>query len=381
LAQPGAAARQLLVPAALTLFFTRNLPATGVVFGALALVHPTYALFLLIPLVAVAAWEWRSYVAAVVPVGAALLWLRPIVDQTNTHNPSAAQRANDIAQYRDQLVVTNPHHFRLAPEVFGRSGAVAVAALVLLPVTAFALRATWARFVLGGALIVLLLMEVPWLFVHFSDAVSLSQSRRAAGFAPLPFAFAGGLALVARRAWAVPLAFVAGIVLQRLWPGDFDYGLRHGGPAAATWIALIGGLAALVLARRVSVEPRFGLGCAAAVAFTVPVLVHGLWHWSPASPVDAGALSPRLVHNLRTKVPKGAIVIAPIQTSYRVAADAPVYVVAAPLSHVANTKANRPVERFRAVRHWVLTDDRAVPAHYGATWQIRNGRLARVEPR
>jgi hypothetical protein len=113
----------------------------------------------------------------------------------------------------------------------------------------------------------------------------------------------------------------------------------------------------------------------------VPVLVHGLWHWSPASPVDPGALSPRLVHNLRTKVPKGAIVIAPIQTSYRVAADAPVYVVAAPLSHVANTKANRPVERFRAVRHWVLTDDPAVPARYGATWQIRNGRLARVEPR
>ncbi len=33
-------------------------------------------------------------------------------------------------------------------------------------------------------------MEVPWLFVHFSDAVSLSQSRRAAGFAPLPFALA-----------------------------------------------------------------------------------------------------------------------------------------------------------------------------------------------
>jgi len=222
---------------------------------------------------------------------------------------------------------------------------------------------------------------VPWLFVHFSDAVSLSQSRRAAGFAPLPFAFAGGLALVARRAWAVPLAFAAGILLQRLWPGDFDYGLRHGGPAAATWIALIGGLAALVVAlvlRRVSLEPHFGL---AAAAFALPVFVHGLWHWSPAAPADAGALSPRLVHNLRTKVPKGAVVIAPIQTSYRVAADAPLYVVAAPLSHVANTKANRSVERFRAVRHWVLTADPAVPARYGATWQIRNGRLARVGPR
>ena len=73
--------------------------------------------------------------------------------------------------------------------------------------------------------------------------------------------------------------------------------------------------------------------------------------------------------------------LAPIQTSYRVVAAAPVYVVAAPLTHVANTEANRSVERFRAVRHWVLTNDPAVPARYGATWQIRNGRLARVEPR
>ena len=30
----------------------------------------------------------------------------------------------------------------------------------------------------------------------------------------------------------MPVALVAGIVLQRLWPGDFEYGLRHGGPGA-----------------------------------------------------------------------------------------------------------------------------------------------------
>jgi 1,4-dihydroxy-2-naphthoate octaprenyltransferase len=384
LVQPGSASRQLLVPAAVALFFSRNLPATAAIFGALALVHPTYAIFLLIPLLAVAFWEPRSYLAAALPVGVALLWLRPIVDETNTHNPTDAQRANDIAQYRDQLVVSNLHHFRLAPEVLGRSGAVAVAALVVLPVAALAWRTTWARFALGGALVVLLLMEVPWLFVHFSDAVSLSQSRRAAGFVPLPFVFAGAFALLARRVWVVPIAFVAGVAVQRRWPGDFGYGLRHGGPAAATWIALAGGAAALLVAvalRRPPLEPRFGLGAAAAAAFTLPVIVHGAWHWSPAAPTDPGALSPRLVHNLRTKVPKGAIVIAPIQTSYRVVAAAPLYVVAAPLTHVANTKANRSVERFRDDRHWVQTDDPSIPAKWGATWQIRSGRLARVGPR
>ena len=86
-------------------------------------------------------------------------------------------------------------------------------------------------------------MEVPWLFVHLSDAASLSQARRAAGFAPLPFAFAGAFALAARRFIALPAALAAGIVLQIVWPGDFGVGLSHGGPALATWVALIGGLA------------------------------------------------------------------------------------------------------------------------------------------
>jgi hypothetical protein len=77
-------------------------------------------------------------------------------------------------------------------------------------------------------------------------------------------------------------------------------------------------------------------------------------------------------------VPKGAIVLAPIKTSYEIEAVAPVYVVAAPLTHVANTKANDPVTRFRAVKHWVLTNDPKVAARYGATWAIRAGRLYRL---
>jgi hypothetical protein len=381
LAQPGTAARQILGPAAVALFFRRRYVETALVFGALALVHSSYALFLLFPLLAVAAWEWRAYLAAAAPVGAVLLWLRPIVAETRSQTPSDVERARAIRQYADQLVVSGQHHFRLAPEVFGRSGAVAVAALFLLPLTAVAIRKRWARFVLGGSLLVLLLMEVPWLFVHFSDATSLSQARRAAGFAPLPFAFAGGLALVVRRAVVVPLGLVAGIVLQRLWPGDFEYGLRHGGPALATWFALVGGAIALavVLVRRAPAVPeRHGLAAAAAALFVVPVVAHGLWHWSPASPRDRDALSARLVHNLRTRVPEGAVVIAPVQTSYEVAAVAPLYVVAAPVSHVANTNANDPYARVRDVHRWIATHDERIPRRYGATWQILSGRLTRV---
>jgi hypothetical protein len=380
LSQPGSASRQLLVPAAVALFFKRELLPTAVVFGALALVHPTYAVFLLIPLLPLVVRESRAYAAAVVPVAGALLWLRPLLQETSTHTPSRAQRINDLAQYRDQLVIESTHHFRLAAEVFGRSGAVAVAALVLLPLCALAWRRRFAPFVVGGSLLVLCLMLVPWLFVHFSDAASLSQSRRAAGFLPFPFVFAAGMALALRRAWVAPAALAAGIALQRQWPGDFEYGLRHGGPAAATWIALFGGAgvlaAALVL--RVELAPRFGLGALGAALFALPVLVHGAGHWTPATRVDPHALSPRLVHNLRTKVPKGAIVLAPIQTSYEISAVAPVYVVAGPLTHVANTKANRARERYDAVKHWVLTNDPRVAERYGATWQVRAGRLTRV---
>jgi hypothetical protein len=258
---------------------------------------------------------------------------------------------------------------------------IAVAALLTLPVTALAIRRRWAAYALGGSVLVLALMLVPWLFVHFSDAVSLSQSRRAAGFYPFAIVLAGVFALLARNLLALPLALGAGILLQRLWPGDFDYGLRHGGPALATWVALVGGAAVLALAlvlRRPDLRENYRLGAAATACFVLPVLVHGAWHWSPRVARDPLALSPRLTRELRTRVPTGAIVLAPIQQSYRVVAAAPVYVVALPVEHVADTVANDPRGRAAAVRHWVRTNDPAVARRYRATWAIRNGRLYRL---
>jgi hypothetical protein len=381
LAQPANAARQILAPAAIALFFTRSYAALAVVFGALAFVHSSYALFMLVPLVVLAYREWRAYLAAAIPVAAVLLWLRPLVKETRAHDPSDVERLRGLQQYADQLVVSGPHHFRLAPEVLSRTGPVAIAALFLLPLTALAIRRRWGMYVLGGSLLILLLMEVPWLFVHLSDAASLSQARRAAGFAPLPFAFAGAFALAARRLVALPAALVAGIVLQLVWPGDFGVGLRHGGPALVTWVALVGGrvaLAAVLVRRPPPVRERHGLAAAAAALFVLPVVVHGFAHWSPKNPSDPDALSARLVHNLRAKVPKGAIVIAPVRTSYEVAAVAPVYVVAAPVTHVANTDANDPYRRVADVHRWIQSNDPEIARRYGATWAIRAGRLYRL---
>jgi hypothetical protein len=388
MALPGSAARQLLVPAAIVLFFRRQWLATAAVFGALSLTHPTYALFLLIPLgtfVLLRLKEWRSWIpvaaAAAVPLGAVVVWLKPIVDETVSHNPGPAEQLRALQHYGDQLVVANEHHYRLAAQIYGRTGVAAIAALVLLPLGALvARRRDWSAFAVGGTLAVLILTEVPWLFVHFSNAVSLSQSRRVAGFAPLAFALVGSLALAARSVRWLPAALVAGIVLQLLWPGDFDYGLRNGGPALATWIALIGGAVALVVGwiRPVELREHYGLGSAAALLLVLPVFVHGAWRWSPRISRDPDALTPRLVQRLRSVVPRGAVVLAPIQTSYRVTAVAPVYVVALPVPHVADTRANDPYGRARAVRHWVLTNDPRVARRYGATWAIRAGRLYRL---
>ena len=175
-------------------------------------------------------------------------------------------------------------------------------------------------------------MLIPELFTRFSNAVSLSQSRRAAGFLPFAFAFAGGLALLARSVWVLPFALAAGIVLERQWPGDFAYGLHDGGPGAVTWFALVGGAIALVVgivAARNRPKERYGLGALAALLFVLPVAVHGFRQWTPLNKTDSHALSPQLLAEVQ-KLPKGAVVIADPETSYRIAAAAPVYLVAAP---------------------------------------------------
>jgi hypothetical protein len=311
-----------------------------------------------------------------------VLWLKPLVDETLSVNPSAVVQRATLAHYGSELVVVSIHHFRLAAEVPGRTGAVAVAALVFVPLAIVAARRPWGALVLGGTVAILLLMLVPELFVRFSNAVSLSQSRRAAGFIPFVFAFAGGLALLARTVWVLPFALLAGYTLEHEWPGDFAYGLRHGGPGIVTWFALVGGAIALVLGvifARDRPKEHFGLGAIAAALFVLPVAWHGFRHWTPLNPTDTSALSPALLRQVQ-QLPKGAVVIASAPVGYEILAAAPVYVVAAPIPHVANTKANEPAARIADVEHWLATGDPAIPRKYGATWAVKNGRLYRLTP-
>src|SRR2546421_5318820 len=392
LAQPGTVDRHILVPAALTLFFlflrhpgwvlALSLAAAGM---EVLLVHSSTAVFLGIVLaglavarVLLARTELRSTLtglaALFVPNAVALAWLYPLVRGTRSHSPSRTVLETSLAKYGQELHVDSLHRYALRPEVVSRGGAVAVAALVAVPLAALASRQRWAAFVLGGTLAVLGIELLVWVFPHFADAVSISQARRAAGFVPFAFGLAGGASVLAALIGplVLPGALGAGIALQLAFPGDFGPGLTTGGPALATWIAAVGGLAALVvgllLARRI--EARSWAAGVAVVVFCLPVAAHGFRHWSPASREDRYALTPGLLNALRRDVPKRAVVFSDLETSYRIEGFVPVYVAAAPPAHVADTNANAPYRRRLSVNRFFGTGNVAILDRYQADWLV-----------
>ena len=389
LALPATASRQLLVPAALALAFAAirqprggTLASVAAASVVLAIVHPTYALFLWIPFAGFLAvrWLWARadgragllvLGALVGPATVVFLALLPVIRDTASVAPDADERARSLAQYAGQLNVRSPDSYGLAPELFGRSGAVAVAALLLIPLTGLAARRRWSAYVAGGSVALLVLLLLPALFTPFSDVVSISQARRAAGFVPFAFALAGGLGVLARLLGrlVVPVALAAGIAFQLLYPGDFDYVLTDGGPAAATWVALVGGVAAIVVGAVRRGAPLERPAALAAALFLAPVYLHGVANWSESEARPRSPLSPGLVEALRERA-AGDTVFSDPEASYRIAAYAPVYVCVAPPGHVADTKANRPRERVEEFRRFARTGDLAIPGACGATWIV-----------
>jgi hypothetical protein len=388
LALPATASRHLLLPAALALAVeaTRR-PTPGLLASAaaaslaLAVVHPTYALFLWIPFAGflVVRWLWRhrdgrsgllALGALVVPAAAFFAWLLPVVGDTASVDPDVAERTRGFEQYAGQLS-GDADRFALVPELFSRTGAVAVAGLLLLPLAGLAARRRWAAYVVGGALAVLVVGLVPWLFTPFSDVVSLSQSRRLAAFLPLPFAVGGGMGVLASLIGPLvaPVALAAGVVFQILYPGDFGYTLETGGPALVTWLAVAGAIVAFAFGFR-GLPPRERRAGLASALLLFPTYVHGLTHWTPSDARPPNPLSPALIEAVRDHVAVGAAVYADPEASYRLGAVAPVRICVAPPGHVADTVANRPRERVEEFRRFARTGDLAIPRACGATWLV-----------
>jgi hypothetical protein len=402
LSLPATSSRHLLVPAMVAAFFVfvRNPGwAAGLTAAAaslaLALVHPTYVIFVVVPLAGYVLARLalvRAEIArgaaglafVLVPAAAVAAWLAPTVRDTASHSPSAAERMRGLAHYPGQVDVFSADSFRLAPEMLGRPGAVAIAALVAVPLAAFASRRQWSAYVLGGSVALLAILLIPQLFTPFSDAVSLSQARRAAGFVPLAVAFTGGAAVLARLLswWALPAALAGGIALEIAYPGEFTYRLDEGGPPIAAWVALVGGavalVAAAVLGRRGTRDDRGPLSAGVAAAFVLPVAIFGFGHWDAAA-YEASPFTPGVARAL-DRLPAGTVVLSDDSTSYWAASAAPVVIVAARPGHVADTEKNRPYERRDDVNEFGRTGDLSIARRYRADYVlVRRDRWPRLE--
>jgi hypothetical protein len=394
-----AGGRLLLVPATLALLFAylneptrRGLVLVALAAFVLAVVHPSYALFavLLVAgfLFAQALLDWTelrrlALAFAALTAGAAvfLAWLFPVVQTATSYTPTNEQltsRAHGIERYPGQIDFSSPNRYRLAPEVVSRSGPVPIAALAVLPLALLAARRRWAPFVLGTTLAALTVLLVPFVFPRFVDAVSLSQARRLAGFIPFAFALAGGAAVVARLgSYAIlPFALVAGFVVQRAYPGDFGYLLDEGGPAEIVWLAFVLGALALGIGALLrpplpALERSDWLAFAAVVLFVLPIAIAA--NWQRAQP--GTELTPGLVEAVQRQVAAGDVVLADPETSYWLAAYAPVYVVAAPPAHVGDTEDNRPHERVEQWRRF----DRSGELPPSADWLVLDNLRTRRE--
>ena len=306
------------------------------------------------------------------PAGLYALWLKPIVDETVSHRPDAAERRRTILHYARQIDVFHGL-LRLAPETISRGGAVAVAGLIAIPLAALAGSRRWAAYVLGASIAVLVLVLLPWAFDPLSNAVSVSQARRLAIFLPIPFAVAGAATLLGRfRIAGCLAAFGAGALLQLVYPGEFSYFLVIGGPSWPVWLALVGagaGLVAAAIVRRGVPEAPPIWTAAVALSLVAPVGLAGLTYLQRDDP-DRLRLTPGLVQALRTKVPAKDVVFSDLETSYRIEAYAPVYVSAAPPAHVADTKDNYPYERRKDVVKFLRSGSLAIPRRYHADWIV-----------
>ena len=390
------ASRMLILPALLALVFAYVrepswplLASVAAAAGAMTLTHPPHSALVLIVLggflVARAVMVRRDLVslgaallAVAVPTGAVALWLRPILHETAAHNPGANELRHAFASYPTELDVFGLHSYRLKPELFGRGGAIAVAALVLLPLAVFARRRLWAALVLGGMLAVLAVSLLTFLFPHFADLVSISQARRLVGFSPRAFVIAGGALVLARLLGplVLPVALAAGIVMQWQVPGDFGspYRHAHGSPGWLTWASFAAAVAALLVAALVRKLPQLErdgpLAAAAGALFLIPVAVHGYSDWS-ASPTARTPLPPRLTRTLEQRLPERAVVFTDPQTGYELVAALPVYVNATPAVHSSDTRPNHPGRRDReAQRFFHDGGPLSVPRRYGAQWLL-----------
>ena len=236
-----------------------------------------------------------------------------VVDETLSHNPSAAFQRARLLQYASELVVSSVIASASLPRFPGGTGAVAVAALALVPSRGSRRGAGGARFVLGGTVAILALMLVP-----SSSSASRTRSRSRSRDAPPDSSRSRSPSRAGSRSSPAPCsssrsacspASRSSAVARRLRlrapprrPGGGDL-VRVRRRCAS---ALVAGL---VLAR-----DRPARAVRACRARRGPLRASGRGRTASATgralnPTDPDALSPALVAQLK-RLPPGAVVIA-----------------------------------------------------------------------
>jgi hypothetical protein len=275
------------------------------------------------------------------------------------------------------LVSAVGHWTIMSPGAIARGGALVVAGLLVVPLAALASTRLWAALVIGGTLALLFVLLVPPVFSAVSDVLSLSQARRLPWFLPIPFALVGGSILLSRFGAAGALGAAGlGTAFLFLFPGSVTYAYSSGGPGWAVWVALAGGIGALVVGarkRRKGPDPdRWAVGITA--SFIAPFVVAGFIAFD--KPASAPILPSGLGEAVRDDVEPGAVVFSDPETAYELAAYAPVYINDAPSGHAADTVANRLQARRRDTRRFFQDEGlsdvarRAILSRWQADWLL-----------
>ena len=360
----------------------------------LAIIHPNYAPYAAVVLLGCLAArllitrevspDWvrgaLGVGAVLVPSGLFILWLWPVVSETNSFTPDAAGTARDMAHYLG-FFVGSEDSFRLDEGAITRRGGLVVGALLAVPLASLAGRRLWAALVLGGALTILGVLLLPFLFTTFADLSSLSQARRLVAFLPLSFALVGAAVVAGRlRLAGVAGALAAGILLVTIYPGESTYRIGQAGPRWPVWIAVTGGLCGLAYAvwRRPQGPDAGRWAAAVATAFVVPFAVAAVPDLE-REPRDQFALSSGLKQAVRKAIPPQHVVMSKPETSYRVAAEAPLHVVAVPLAHTTDTTSAQPRRRLADTGRFFAPETSTAERHdilerYNATWLILDKR-------
>jgi hypothetical protein len=188
---------------------------------------------------------------------------------------------------------------------------------------------------------------------------------------------AGAAALAGRLQLAgVGIALAAALVPLAVYGWELSRPPAEHDLSWAVWIAVAGGALALAAGRFLRLgsldRPYWTVSCA--LAFTLPfagVALAGV----EKSARDRRALTGGLVQALREEVGAEDVVLSNPETSYRISAYAPGYVVAVPISHVADTRENQARERLVGVGEFFDPEEtdsarRRILQRWGVEWIV-----------